>query len=155
MVSCPAPLHTGTDRHISRESGTLAYEFAGILSEAGYGQSTVVGMGADPVSLTTLPDILARFENDPGTGSVVIVGEVGGSQEEHAAEFIKTRMTKPTAAYIAGRFAPEGKRMGHAGAIVRGNAGTYAGKCASLADAGVRVLETPVDVVEWAKGISV
>jgi succinyl-CoA synthetase alpha subunit len=136
---------------ISR-SGTLAYEFAGILSAAGYGQSTVVGMGADPVSLTTLPDILRRFRDDPATDAVVIVGEVGGVQEEKAAEFIAAEMNKPVAAYIAGRFAPEGKRMGHAGAIVRGTAGTAKSKCEALAAAGVRVLDTPVDVAEWAGG---
>jgi succinyl-CoA synthetase alpha subunit len=135
---------------ISR-SGTLAYEMAGILTAAGYGQSTVVGMGADPVVLTSMSDILQLFENDPETDGVVIVGEVGGVQEEMAAEFISESMHKPVAAYIAGRLAPEGKRMGHAGAIVRGSASTYAGKCAALAEAGVRVLETPIDVVDWAK----
>lgn len=155
MGIMPGSLFTKGRIGIISRSGTLAYEVAGILSEAGFGQSTVVGMGADPVSLTTLPDILALFEDDPGTGSVVIVGEVGGSQEEQAAEFIRSRMTKPVAAYIAGRFAPEGKRMGHAGAIVRGNSGTYAGKCAALADVGVRILDTPVKVVGWAKDLSI
>ena len=135
---------------ISR-SGTLAYEMAGILSSAGYGQSTVVGLGADPVVLTGIIDILKLFENDPETDAVVIVGEVGGTQEERAAEFISRNMKKPVAAYIAGRFAPEGKRMGHAGAIIRGSSGTYSGKCAALTASGVIVLETPVNVVEWAK----
>lgn len=150
MGIMPASLFTPGRIGIISRSGTLAYELAGILSQAGYGQSTVVGMGADPVSLTTLTHLLELFEHDADTDSVVIVGEVGGAQEETAAEYIARAMSKPVAAYIAGRFAPEGKRMGHAGAIVRGNTGTYAGKCAVLAEAGVRVLETPADVVEWA-----
>ncbi len=150
MGIMPASLFTPGRIGIISRSGTLAYELAGILSQAGYGQSTVVGMGADPVSLTTLTRLLELFERDPDTDSVVVVGEVGGAQEETAAEYIASTMTKPVAAYIAGRFAPEGKRMGHAGAIVRGGAGTYAGKCSALAEAGARVLETPVDVVEWA-----
>jgi succinyl-CoA synthetase alpha subunit len=151
MGIMPASLFTPGRIGIISRSGTLAYEMAGILSDSGHGQSTVVGMGADPVSLTTLTHILELFEHDPDTGSVVIVGEVGGAQEEAAAEYISRHMTKPVAAYIAGRFAPEGKRMGHAGAIVRGSAGTYEGKCRTLAEAGVTVLDTPVDVVEWAK----
>ena len=151
MGIMPASLFAPGRIGIISRSGTLAYEMAGILSDSGHGQSTVVGMGADPVSLTTLTHLLELFEHDPDTGSVVIVGEVGGAQEEAAAEYITRHMTKPVAAYIAGRFAPEGKRMGHAGAIVRGNAGTYAGKCATLKEAGVTVLDIPVDVVEWAK----
>jgi succinyl-CoA synthetase alpha subunit len=135
---------------ISR-SGTLSYEFAGILSEGKVGQSTVVGMGADPVVLTNLADILRLFEEDQDTDAVIIVGEVGGDQEEKAAEFIKGKMTKPVAAYIAGRHSPQGKRMGHAGAIVRGSAGTVAGKKEALRAAGAEVLESPIHVAQWAK----
>jgi succinyl-CoA synthetase alpha subunit len=142
-----APGHVGI---ISR-SGTLSYEFAGILSEGEVGQSTVVGMGADPVVLTNLADILRLFEEDQETDAVIIVGEVGGEQEEKAAEFIKGKMTKPVAAYIAGRHSPQGKRMGHAGAIVRGSAGTVAGKKEALRAAGVEVLESPIHVAQWAK----
>ncbi|MCX5832903.1 MAG: succinate--CoA ligase subunit alpha [Deltaproteobacteria bacterium] len=134
---------------ISR-SGTLSYEFAGILSENNVGQSTVVGMGADPVVLRNLADILELFEEDDGTDAVIIVGEVGGEQEEKAAGFIARRMTKPVAAYIAGRYAPQGKRMGHAGAIVRGVSGTVAGKQEALRAAGATVLESPIHVAEWA-----
>jgi len=134
---------------ISR-SGTLSYEFAGILSENNVGQSTVVGMGADPVVLRNLADILELFEEDEGTDAVIVVGEVGGEQEEKAAGFIARRMTKPVATYIAGRYSPQGKRMGHAGAIVRGASGTVAGKQEALRAAGVTVLETPIHVVEWA-----
>lgn len=125
---------------ISR-SGTLSYEFAGILSENNVGQSTVVGMGADPVVLRNLADILELFEEDDGTDAVIVVGEVGGEQEEKAAGFIARRMTKPVAAYIAGRYSPQGKRMGHAGAIVRGASGTVAGKHEALKAAGATVLE--------------
>jgi len=134
---------------ISR-SGTLSYEFAGILSEKNVGQSTVVGMGADPVVLRNLVDILALFEEDPETDAVIIVGEVGGEQEEKAAGFISRRMTKPVAAYIAGRYSPQGKRMGHAGAIVRGASGTVAGKHEALRAAGAAILESPIHVGEWA-----
>ena len=134
---------------ISR-SGTLSYEFAGILSENGVGQSTVVGMGADPVVLRNLADILELFEEDDGTDAVIVVGEVGGEQEEKAAGFISRRMTKPVAAYIAGRYSPQGKRMGHAGAIVRGTSGTAAAKQEALRAAGATVLESPIHVAEWA-----
>jgi len=135
---------------ISR-SGTLSYEFAGILSEVQVGQSSVVGMGADPVVLTNLADILRLFEEDRGTDAVIIVGEVGGEQEERAARFIQEKMTKPVAAYIAGHHSPQGKRMGHAGAIVRGSAGTVSGKQEALRREGVEVLESPIYVAEWAK----
>ena len=134
---------------ISR-SGTLSYEFAGILSEKNVGQSTVVGMGADPVVLRNLVDILALFEEDPDTDAVIVVGEVGGEQEEKAAGFISRRMTKPVASYIAGRYSPQGKRMGHAGAIVRGASGTVGGKQEALRAAGAAILETPIHVGEWA-----
>ncbi len=143
------PGHIGL---ISR-SGTLAYEFAGLLTGAGIGQSTVAGMGADPVVLTNMPEILKLFENDENTDSVVIVGEVGGVQEEKAAEFISESMSKPVAAYIAGRFAPEGKRMGHAGAIIRGSSGMAQSKCEALSEAGVEILDTPVSVIDWARGL--
>jgi succinyl-CoA synthetase alpha subunit len=134
---------------ISR-SGTLSYEFAGILSEKNIGQSAVIGMGADPVVLTNLPDILKLFESDDETDAVIIVGEVGGMQEEKAAEFIANGMTKPVASYIAGRFSPQGKRMGHAGAIVRGLSGTVEGKCEALIASGAEILKSPIEVIDWA-----
>jgi succinyl-CoA synthetase alpha subunit len=134
---------------ISR-SGTLSYEFAGILSENKVGQSTVVGMGADPVVLRNLTDILQLFEEDEGTDAVIVVGEVGGEQEEKAAGFIARRMTKPVSVYIAGRYSPQGKRMGHAGAIVRGASGTVTGKHEALKAAGAAILETPIHVAKWA-----
>jgi succinyl-CoA synthetase alpha subunit len=151
MGIMPASLFKPGNIGIISRSGTLAYEMAGILSSDGHGQSTVIGMGADPVTLTTLSAILARFENDPDTDGVVIIGEVGGVQEEEAAKFISERMKKPVAAYIAGRFAPEGKRMGHAGAIIRGSQGTFESKQQALRDADVHMLDTPIDVLQWAR----
>jgi succinyl-CoA synthetase alpha subunit len=150
MGIMPASLFAPGRVGIISRSGTLSYEFAGILSEKDVGQSTVVGMGADPVVLSNLPDILRLFEADDETDAVIIVGEVGGEQEEKAAEFIKEGMTKPVASYIAGRFSPQGKRMGHAGAIVRGSAGTVDGKCEALSKAGVDVLDSPIHVTDWA-----
>ncbi len=153
MGIMPASLFKPGRIGIISRSGTLSYETAGILSEAGIGQSTVVGKGADPVALTELSRLLQFFENDPGTDAVVIVGEVGGTQEEKAAAYIADGMTKPVAAYIAGRFAPEGKKMGHAGAIVRGKQGTVQSKCDALAAAGATVLASPIEVVGWARRV--
>ena len=147
----PGSLFTSGRIGIISRSGTLAYEMAGILTEANIGQSTVIGMGADPVVFTNMTDILSLFEKDKDTEAVVIVGEVGGNQEEKAAEFIKHAMTKPVSAYIAGRFAPEGKCMGHTGAIVRGSAGTVESKQQALSEAGVTIFDTPHDVIQWAQ----
>jgi succinyl-CoA synthetase alpha subunit len=151
MGIMPASLFAPGRVGIISRSGTLSYEFAGILSENHVGQSTVVGMGADPVVLRNLADILELFEEDEGTDAVIVVGEVGGEQEEKAAGFIARRMTKPVSAYIAGRHSPQGKRMGHAGAIVRGIAGTVAGKHEALRAAGAEVLESPIHVAAWAR----
>jgi succinyl-CoA synthetase alpha subunit len=151
MGIMPASLFAPGRVGIISRSGTLSYEFAGILSEKKIGQSTVVGMGADPVVLSNLSDILQLFERDDATDGVIIVGEVGGEQEERAAEFIEKNMTKPVAAYIAGRYSPQGKRMGHAGAIVRGSTGTVGGKCKVLSKAGVHILNSPIDVTDWAE----
>ena len=151
MGIMPASLFAPGRVGIISRSGTLSYEFAGVLSEVNVGQSTVVGMGADPVVLRNLADILELFERDTDTDAVIIVGEVGGEQEEKAAGFISRRMTKPVAAYIAGRQSPQGKRMGHAGAIVRGAAGTVDGKQKELRAAGVEILESPIHVTDWAR----
>ncbi len=134
---------------ISR-SGTLSYEISINLVAAGLGQSTAVGMGADAVVFTSMPELLELFAKDPDTDLVVIVGEVGGTQEENAAQFIARRMTKPVVAYIAGHNAPEGKRMGHAGAIIRGEygRGTSQGKMAALKEVGVDVAKYQAQVVE-------
>jgi succinyl-CoA synthetase alpha subunit len=150
MGIMPASMFAPGRVGIISRSGTLSYEFAGILSEKKVGQSTVVGMGADPVVLRNLVDILELFEEDEGTDAVIIVGEVGGEQEEKAAGFIARRMNKPVAVYIAGKYSPQGKRMGHAGAIVRGTSGTVEGKKEALKAAGATILETPIHVAEWA-----
>jgi succinyl-CoA synthetase alpha subunit len=151
MGIMPASLFAPGRVGIISRSGTLSYEFAGILSEKNIGQSTVVGMGADPVVLCNLPNILEMFENDDDTDGVIVVGEVGGEQEEKAADFIAEHMTKPVASFIAGRFSPQGKKMGHAGAIVRGSAGTYDAKISSFKKAGVSVLDSPIQVNDWAE----
>ena len=135
---------------ISR-SGTLTYEIASELTRAGIGQSTCVGIGGDPVIGTNYIDILKRFDADDGTDAVVLIGEIGGNAEEKAAEFIKNEMTKPVVSYIAGRTAPPGKRMGHAGAIIQGNTGTVASKTEALNSAGVEVAKMPSEIVDLLK----
>ena len=132
------PGHVGV---ISR-SGTLTYEAVKQLSDRGIGQSTVVGIGGDPIRGTGFLDCLKAFEADPDTAAVVLNGEIGGSGEEEAAAYIRT-MTKPVAAFIGGQSAPAGKRMGHAGAIISGGKGTASGKIAALREAGVEVAMTP------------
>jgi len=135
---------------ISR-SGTLSYEVGGILAKVGLAPSTVVGMGADSVVLTDLPDLLRLFAADPRTDLVAIVGEVGGVQEELAAEYIAKEFRKPVIAYVAGRCTPEGKRMGHAGAIVQRGMGSVESKVKALAKAGVRIARTPAEIGEIAR----
>ena len=129
---------------ISR-SGTLTYEVVALLTEAGIGQSTCIGIGGDPIIGSTFVDYLKLFEDDPGTHVVVMCGEIGGSDEEDAAEFIKT-MRKPVVAFVSGRTAPPGKRMGHAGAIISGNTGTAQGKVAALQAAHVPVADTIFEI---------
>ncbi len=128
------------------KSGTLTYEVVNALSEKGIGQSTCVGIGGDPIIGTSFVDVLEMFENDPETEKVAILGEIGGRAEIDAAEYIKAHMTKPVAAFIAGRTAPPGKRMGHAGAIVEGGEGTAEEKIAALEAAGVRVAMNPEEI---------
>lgn len=126
-------------------SGTLSYEITNSLSKAGIGQSTVVGLGGDRVVGLSFEDVLKQFETDPETDGIVLVGEIGGNAEEAAAEFI-TKMSKPVVAILAGRSAPPGKRMGHAGAIIERGMGTYNGKAAALQAAGAIVAELPWEV---------
>ncbi len=132
---------------ISR-SGTLTYEIVNGIKEHGLGQSTCIGLGGDPIVGTSFVDALPLFEEDPETDLMVLVGEIGGTAEEDAAEVIRTRFSKPVVAYIAGRSAPPGKRMGHAGAIISQGRGTAASKVAALEGAGARVARFPYEVSE-------
>ncbi|MBT7783418.1 MAG: succinate--CoA ligase subunit alpha, partial [Anaerolineae bacterium] len=127
-------------------SGTLTYEVLYALKEKGMGASTCVGIGGDPVNGTNFIDVLEMFENDPATDKVVMLGEIGGTDEEQAAEFIATKMTKPVAAFIAGQTAPPGKRMGHAGAIIQAGSGKAEDKIKALEEAGVRVAKHPEEL---------
>jgi succinyl-CoA synthetase alpha subunit len=127
-------------------SGTLTYEVLYAMKNLDMGASTCVGIGGDPVNGTSFIDVLEMFEHDPGTEKVIMIGEIGGTDEEKAAQYIKNKMTKPVAGFIAGQTAPPGKRMGHAGAIIEGGAGTAADKIAALEDAGVRVAKHPEEI---------
>ena len=127
-------------------SGTLTYEVLYAMKNLGMGASTCVGIGGDPVNGTNFTDVLEMFEHDPKTEKVIMIGEIGGNEEEKAAEFIRAKMTKPVASFIAGQTAPPGKRMGHAGAIIEGGAGTAADKIRALEKAGVKVAKHPEEI---------
>ncbi len=129
-------------------SGTLTYEVVHHLTRNGIGQSTCVGIGGDPVIGTNFIDCLAAFEADPDTDAIVMMGEIGGTDEQQAAAYVKDRVTKPVVGFIAGQTAPKGRRMGHAGAIISGSSGTAEEKMAAFRDHGIAVMARPVDVVE-------
>lgn len=129
-------------------SGTLTYEIIHQLSQHGHGQSTCVGIGGDPLIGTNFIDCLSAFEADPETRGIVIIGEIGGTDEQQAAEYVATHVTKPVVGFIAGQTAPPGRRMGHAGAIISGSAGTAAEKMAAFEEAGIAVMKRPAEVVD-------
>jgi succinyl-CoA synthetase alpha subunit len=132
-------------------SGTLTYEVVNLLTRAGIGQSTCVGIGGDPIIGTNFIDCLRAFQDDPGTDAIVMMGEIGGTDEQHAADFVRQHVTKPVVGFIAGQTAPPGRRMGHAGAIISGSSGTAAEKMAAFEAAGISVMKRPADVVPLLK----
>ena len=149
----PGGIHTPGRVGVVSRSGTLTYEAVGQLSALGIGQSSCVGIGGDPVSGTTFVDVLRLFNEDPETDAVVLIGEIGGTKEQEAAEYIKAEMTKPVASLIVGQSAPPGKRMGHAGAIITGSAARAENKVAALRDAGAAIIPSPADIGTTIQGV--
>jgi succinyl-CoA synthetase alpha subunit len=147
----PGHIHKEGRIGVVSRSGTLTYEAVGQLTALGLGQSTAIGIGGDPVIGTTHKDALALFEADVETEGIVMIGEIGGTAEEEAAEFARAHVTKPIVAFIAGQTAPPGRRMGHAGAIIAGGKGTAAEKMAALEAAGIKVVQSPADIGQAMK----
>ncbi|MEK7390460.1 MAG: succinate--CoA ligase subunit alpha [Elusimicrobiota bacterium] len=144
----PGYIHRPGKIGVVSRSGTLTYEAVDQLTKQGFGQSTVVGIGGDPIAGSQFTDILAKFEEDDETEAVVMIGEIGGSAEEDAARFFKEKMSKPVFGFIAGKAAPEGRRMGHAGAIVEGGSGTHASKLKAMREAGITIIDNLSEIGE-------
>jgi succinyl-CoA synthetase alpha subunit len=142
----PARIHKEGRVGVVSRSGTLTYEAVGQLTALGIGQSTCIGIGGDPVIGTTQRDAVELFNNDPDTDAIVMIGEIGGSAEEEAAEYVRQSVKKPVVGFICGQTAPPGRRMGHAGAIIAGGKGTAAEKMAAMAAAGIHVVKSPADI---------